>query len=167
MHRQRKQPNLWHIFQGCVPCRSTAAHGFPQGIQQAYHSFEALDSLRQSKQHHADPEIATAAVLETALNKLPELPQAAAPATPDNGTYRIGQRIPIGRQLGATIKQNGFFSLPVDPYTGFCADGGLPLGMGIDAPSASTVCTCHLRRFVYTAISCSGQKSSGKHPLSG
>eukprot|EP00892_Ulva_mutabilis_P008943 jgi/Ulvmu1/6420/UM003_0049.1 len=85
-----------------------------------------------------DPEPATAAILEEALNKLPDLPQEAPPGAEDIGTYRVGQSIPIGRQLNATITQNGVFSLPVDPYTGFCLDGGLPLGMGMDEPAAST-----------------------------
>ena len=91
---------------------------------------------------HADPAPASDAVLQQALQSAREVPTPAPPALPNLSTgYRIGQRIPVGYQYEAAITQNAVFSLPVDPLSGFCALGALPVGFGVDAPHASSVRT--------------------------
>jgi Protein of unknown function (DUF1619) len=50
-----------------------------------------------------------------------------------------GDRMPVGYRYDGTIYQNGYFSLPIDPASSLCLDGGHPVGTGLDTPYASVV----------------------------
>ena len=118
----------------------------------------------------ADPAPASDAVLQQSLQGYPEFPAAAPPALPNLATgYRIGQRIPVGYQYEAAITQNAVFSLPVDPLSGFCTLGGLPVGFGVDAPHASSVrasiCSFGLLTFPENLSHCREMSSLPSGPM--
>jgi hypothetical protein len=79
--------------------------------------------------------------------------QAAEPVFPEtqqdslqesSGGYVAGDRIAVGFQYSGSIFQNGHFSLPIDPTSGLCLDGGHPIGAGLNTPYASSVLCLHI-----------------------
>ena len=92
-----------------------------------------------------DPAPGTAALLDTALADAPPTAFAAAPAPPVDTKalgYRVGQRIPAGVLRNGAIAPSGPFALPIDAFSDYCLQGGLPIGARLDNPPPASVRRC-------------------------
>lgn len=91
----------------------------------------------------ADPAPGSSALLDTALTYDPDEAAFSSPAAPpvyaSARGYQVGQRIPSGMLRGGTIAPSGPFALPIDPFSDYCLEGGLPIGVGLDRPPPASV----------------------------
>ena len=89
----------------------------------------------------ADPATGSATLLSSSIEEtgrdtlLPAAPPAAATGLTG---YQIGERITVARLGDGILSEDLSFALPSDPLSGFCMDGGLPVGAGLDTPVPAT-----------------------------
>ena len=123
----------------CIPQLLQSSRGSSIGPATTVHLEQNKRSL-----HVADPAPGSLNLLDDALvasAPSARLPAAAAPPppTPAAGRYSIGARVPAGLLRDGAVQHAGVFALPIDPLSGYCWDGGYPVGFGYDTPGPVSV----------------------------
>jgi hypothetical protein len=95
-----------------------------------------------------DPAPGTSTLLDQALAGSPKsFHGAASPTSASTAAgYTIGTRISIGLKQDGAVQPAGSFALPIDPFSGYCVDGGLSIGFGYDSPGPTHVRTSLQRK---------------------
>ena len=91
----------------------------------------------------ADPAAGTATLLDEALASAASTANLTTGQAPPLDTsfsgYTIGQRIPSSTLVDGALTPAGPFAIPIDPFSGYCVDGGRPVGMGLSVPQPASV----------------------------